>query len=273
MWKIMNYKKLLKLVLGGLLFVASVEAGNNGPEQLDRIEKPGVILTFDDRGNIPRWVDQIPLFEKYGVHATFCIERPDMLTPEQVEGLEELMDAGHEVASHGFRHVRGVDMVKENGVQYWVDHEVLSATEYLEMNDIEPTAFAYPNSSNNAEMDRAIQPYFRHVRTGTGIPRGKRLSDVDALFTPMDEIQNRFVLVGKGIDRADEAWLNYHLVPALKRVKANNEILMLYAHDITDYSERHYINPEILELFLQKINEMDLECYTMSELPSIYPRD
>lgn len=268
----MDYKRLLKLALIGLLLVSSARAVSNGPAPLDKIDKPGVILTFDDRANIPRWVKQIPLFEKYGVQATFCIERPDMLTADQVNGLKQLMAAGHEVSSHGFRHVRGVDMVKEHDVQYWLDHEVFPATKFLEQNGIEPTAFAYPNSSNNPEMDRSIEAYFRHVRTGTGIPQGKRLSDVDALFTPKDVIQNRFVLVGKGIDRADEAWLNYHLVPALKRVKAKDEILMLYAHDITDYSERHYIDPKILELFLQKIKEMDLECYTMSELPSIYPR-
>ncbi|WPJ96110.1 DUF2334 domain-containing protein [Coraliomargarita algicola] len=268
----MDLKRLFKVAAVGLLIASSAHALGNGPAPLAKIEKPGVILTFDDRANIPRWVEQIPLFEKYGVHVTFGIERADMLTAEQIEGLKQLMAAGHEISNHGFRHVRGKDMVAEHGLQYWLDHEVLPATKVLQSHGIEPGAFLYPNSSNSPEMDRTIQPYFRHVRTGTGIPKGKRLSDVDVLFTPMDAIQNRFVLVGKGIDRADEAWLNYHLVPALKRVKAKNEILMLYAHDITDYSDRHYINSEILELFLQKIQEMDLECYTMSELPSIYPR-
>jgi peptidoglycan/xylan/chitin deacetylase (PgdA/CDA1 family) len=256
-----------------LMIVCSRVIASNGPEPLETLEAPGVILTFDDRGNIPHWVKQIPLFAKYGAHVTFGIESPDKLTDEQVEGLKELMAAGHEVASHGFRHVLGHAMVKEHGLDYWLETEVLPANSAFESHGIEVKSFIYPNSSNNEKMDKAIKPYFRHVRSGAGIPAGQKMSDVDAFFTPIDEVAEHFLLRGKGIDRSDEAWLEDHLFPALERAKARNEVLMLYAHNISVYSKGHHIQPEILELVLQRIAELNLKCYTLGQLPSAYPRD
>lgn len=244
----------------------------NGPAPLEALDQPGVVLTFDDRGNIPRWVEQIPLFARYGVRATFCIERPDMLTADQIKGLRKLIDAGHEIACHGYRHVRGIKMVEEDGLGFWVEHEILSANEALRKAGIMVTSFAYPNSSNTAEMDAAIEPFFRHVRTGSGIPRGKTMAEADIFFTPLDEVATRFVLTGKGLDRATLQWLEQELFPALERAKARNEILTVYAHDINEHSERHHIRPEMVELILKRMNELGLKSYTLSELPSHYPR-
>ena len=74
-------------------------------------ERKGVlVLSFDDR-NFNDWVKAMPLFEKYGAHATFFVCGP--IDGEAVRVMKRLSEAGHSVGLHG---LRGGDRAAAGGV-------------------------------------------------------------------------------------------------------------------------------------------------------------
>lgn len=228
--------------------------------------KPGVVLTLDDIVNIENWVRYLPVFEKYGARVTFYVDRPDQLTPGQVEGLKALVAAGHEVGCHGWRHLKATEVVKEKGLEVFLQTEIEPAVEALRAVGIEPRTYAYPMSQNSAETDGVLKQLFVKLRTGGPVKAGERLAEKDVFFTPVDAVRERFCLVGKGLDGADEVMLAEQVFPALERAAKRGEVLTLYAHGIEEISKRHHIRPEILEQVLQKAAESGLVFYTMSSL-------
>lgn len=239
--------------------------------QGDALTKPGIALTFDDRRHISDWVKQLPLLARYQVRVTFFIERPDALTTVQKEQLMKLAVAGHEIASHGFRHVRAVSMSREKGGEVWIREEIAPAEAALNSIGIEVKSFAYPMSEDNDETNRLLQSRYRHARSGRGLPRGKTLAGQDVFFTPLASVAGRFCLIGKGLDGADEEWLDLHVFPALQRTRDRGELLVLYAHNIAEAFKGHHIKPQILEMILKRAQELELVFYTFADLPSRWP--
>jgi peptidoglycan/xylan/chitin deacetylase (PgdA/CDA1 family) len=232
--------------------------------------QPGVLLTFDDESNILHWVEQIPLLAKYDARVTFFVDAPDRLSENQIEGLRKLAQAGHEIGNHGFRHVRAPEVIEKSGLHSYLESEIAPAEAAFRSLGFSPVSFAYPFSQNDATSDGALQTLFRHARTGSGIPDGMTLEQCDVFFTPVEKVEGRFCLTGKGIDLLTRETLEDSLVPALERAKKRREILVLYAHNIVVEAPSHFVSPEALEGLLQKIKALELRTYRFSDLPSHY---
>lgn len=230
------------------------------------LAQPGVVLTFDDQHNIANWLKVLPLFEKYNAKATLFINNPQDLSSESTENLKKMSDAGFAIGVHGVHHVKTVDYIASNGIENFLNDEVLPAQEALENKGFITNAFAYPMSQNDEQSDSALRTCFSHARSGSSIPEGKVLADCDIFFTPVDQIPNRFTLVGKGCDGADQDFLRREIFPALQRAKDKNEILTLYSHNITENAKSHFIKPIILEEILKKAKELNLKFYTYDDL-------
>ena len=72
------------LCLGLILCSAlgwSAENEKNTP-----LTEPGIVLSFDDSGNLPLWAEQIELFQKYGARATFFVTKPAELSDTEAAG-------------------------------------------------------------------------------------------------------------------------------------------------------------------------------------------
>lgn len=238
------------------------------PAHEDALTSPGVALTFDD-AYVAEWAAAIPLFERYGAHATFFVSQFDKLTAEQIEGLRTLQAAGHAIGCHSLRHRKAVDYVNEHSVQQYLADEITPAVNLMLDAGLRPTAFAYPNSSNNAATDDALLRQFRHLRSGAYPKEGERIVEIDALFTPIGEVAARGCLYGCSMDRAGEPGredVPQQIREALERAKNKGELVVLYSHNIGAEPKNH-ITPQALEQVLRDTQELGLKFYTYDELP------
>ncbi len=231
---------------------------------------PGVVLTFDD-AFVQQWEAVLPLFAKYGAHATFFVSGPQKLSPAQVEGLHRLAAAGHAVGCHSWQHLPAADVLKTHTVDEYVALEVTPALAKLRELGFEPTCFGYPNSSRTPETDAALLRLFRHLRIG-GMPKdGKGLAASDEFFLKPDAVAQHGCLLGKGMDyTGDERYPERNLpdlVAALERAAAQGEVLVLYAHNIADHGPGHHLSPAVLEAVLAKAKDLGLAFHTYDDLP------
>ena len=72
-------------------------------------------LSFDDR-NFDAWERCLPLFAKYGAHATFFVCGPIDARAEAC--LKKLSAAGHSVGLHGQRHQRAPQLIAKLGERH-----------------------------------------------------------------------------------------------------------------------------------------------------------
>ncbi len=228
--------------------------------------KGGIVLTFDDR-NFSEWIATLPLFEKYGVKATFYIS--GAIDQSALDTALKLKEHGHAIGCHSIHHLSALKYSAEHSAQDYVEKEVQPQLEAFKAAGIMPSSFAYPMSSNNQATDKALLKIFRHIRTGAGIAVGKRIRDKDAFFVTTDKIPVHGCLYGKGIDYTpDKKDRTYEQIDdALARAANKKQIIVLYAHRIAAGGKGHYINPTALEHIFQSAKKLHLPFYTVDQLP------
>ncbi len=259
----MKYFFLMVAFLLVALLTLSAPATENKPLNA------GVLLTFDDT-HVSQWVQALPLLQQYEARATFFVTRFDKLSSEQRAGLKTIEAAGHEIGCHGLRHIKAADYTASKGIEEYLAKEITPALAAMAQADFVPTSFAYPSSNNNGTTDEALLKTFRHLRTGTGVKEGHRLAQMDVLFTPVDQMAQRGLLVGKGIDRIGYPGKEEQLAQlfeAMERAAAKGEILTLYAHGIAESGKHHHIKPDTLEKVLAHGKKLGLRFYTFSDMP------
>tara|TARA_E500000305_G_scaffold111956_2_gene130349 strand:- start:85418 stop:86215 length:798 start_codon:yes stop_codon:yes gene_type:complete len=252
-----------------LFLITSISQAAENPTTAAKSFRSGVVLTFDDR-YVDQWVQQIPLFKKYDAHATFFVDHFYLLKPAQIAGLKKLQDAGHAIGSHSVNHIKAVDYVRTKGMKAYLQNEIDPSVKRLTAAGFPPTAFAYPNSSRSEEIDTALLKTFRHLRGGTGLTAGQRMRDLKALFTPVDQIAGRGCLIGTGIDYAGtEKRPDYltEIKDAMDHAKQRGEIVVFYAHNISDKGPGHHLSPKALEEILAHAQQIGLPTLTYDDLP------
>lgn len=229
----------------------------------------GVVITFDDRF-IEQWVQQIPLFKRYGARVTFFVDHFHTLKPIQIEGLRKLKAAGHTIGCHGAKHRKAVDYVQKMGIENYLKAEINPAVKLMTSAGLTPTAFAYPSSSRNVEIDQALLKTFRHLRGGTGLSPNQRMRDLKTIFVPVDDIAKTGTLIGTGIDYAGTDKRPDYLVQikdAMDHAQKRGEIVIFYAHNISDNGPGHHLPPRALEDILAHAQHIGLPTLTYDELP------
>lgn len=251
------------------VLVAAESVSPETPLKKPDLSKGAVLFTFDDC-SVAEWVAVAPLFREYGAHATFFVAWPDRLKPEQIAGLKTLQNDGHAIGCHSLRHMKAVDMITAKGVDTYIGQDINPAKDLLRKAGFAPACFAYPSSQNNAESDAALLRIFRHLRTGTGLPEGKRLKDLDSIFVPAAEVEKRGCLTGTGIDAAgkgNRADYAQQVCEALDRAKARGEVVVFYAHCIAESAGGHHIQPAPLRAMLEHAKAIGLPAISYDELP------
>lgn len=229
------------------------------------LEKAGLVLTFDDR-NFDDWLAALPLFDQYGVKATFFISGP--IDEKALAACRQLIAHGHAIGSHSVHHLKAVEYVREHSVEDYLRQEIQPQLDAWRAAGISVTSFAFPSSSSDAATESALLKIFRHLRIGGPMAPGDRLSDRDPFFTPLAQVPTRGALPSKGIDYAPtrEDRTFEQLDAALTRAATRGEILTLYAHGIRHLGGKgHFITPHALEHLFLKAKELKLAFYTFDQ--------
>ena len=201
--------------------------------------KGALCLTFDDR-NFKDWERCLPLFEKYGAHATFFVY--GAIDEQAVSVMKRLSAAGHSVGLHGLKHQRAPKRVAAIGAEGYLREEIFPQLSACRENGINVRSFAYPMSDRTPETDALLLRHFDRLRTGTG---GK--GNFDGPF-PMSAAAGRGLLLGLCSTSPDDA--PEKIVSMMPEVAAKNGVLVAYAHGIERAGTKHDVH---------NIREADLE--------------
>ena len=258
----------LGLFLAASLCPHATGEGDTSAETAAAIDQPGVVLTFDDT-HVDEWVAAIPLFAKYDARATFFVTQFDTLSDQQIEGLRTLKRAGHAIGCHGLRHRKAAEYVREHGATKYLADEIEPALALMAAAGFVPTSFAYPMSNRSDDSDAALLQHFRHLRGGAFAAEGQRLVQLDALFTPLDDVATRGCLLGRSLDQAGEEGREHvidEVKEALQRAKERGECVVFYSYCIGS-QPRNHITPTALESLLACAHGLGVRFYTYDDLP------
>ena len=238
-------------------------------------ERKGVlVLSFDDR-NFNDWVKALPLFEKYGAHATFFVSGP--IDGEAVRVMKRLSEAGHSVGLHGLRHANADEALAKKGADLYYKEEIEPQREACRVAYIPIKSFAYPNCRRSDETDALFKRRgFAHVRGGhKGVapfdPKGEKqkglkpIHTVDRAFFPSSESPVRFrldtVIAGEAYHTDIE-----DILKCIRRCAERKEMFVLTSHGISPNAKGISMKTEWLERILATARECDVAVLGFDEL-------
>ena len=240
----------------------------------DTAKRGALVLSFDDR-NLADWEKAIPLFDKYGAHATFfCTGK---IEGDAARVLKKLRDHGHSIGLHGLNHQNADTAVAAKGVSCYWNAEIAPQLAGCRAAGIPITSFAYPNCLRTDETDELFSTNgFKHVRGGLkGVtpydPKGEKqeglkpVHTVDRAFLPAAELKTRFRL---DTAIAGEA---YHtdiedILKCVRRCAERNEAFVLTSHGIHPDAKHIHMKTEWLERILSTAKECGVPCLGFDEL-------
>ncbi|MFW9965062.1 MAG: polysaccharide deacetylase family protein, partial [Candidatus Sifarchaeia archaeon] len=222
---------------------------------------PGVAITFNGWA-IDEWYNIRGLLNYYGARVTFFVGNINDLNSSDFEKLRTLKNAGHEVATSGFRYVNAIDFVRNYSLQTYIDTEITPAIDLMSENDLFPTSYAYPFGSRNSTIDSELLKYFLRLRSTAYTSNTTRIVDLDQVYYKWE---NEALIRGVGIDSEYGNTIE-EIIEGLERAQQSNEVLVLYGHTPT-YDTPDYGTPvEKLISILEAAQMLNLELYRVSDL-------
>jgi peptidoglycan-N-acetylglucosamine deacetylase len=223
----------------------------------------GLCLSFDDR-SIAEWASLRPLFKKYNVRATFFITQFDSLSQIEVNLLKEFAKDGHEIGSHGAKHVLAETYIKENGYNQWLDEEVDASIEMMKNAGFDPRSFAYLTALNTGSQicyflnDSNVLVGLRLLTVRKTLPQWIK-------FTLSGTTREFFAL---GFDR--NSGLNDVMISgAMASAKRKKEVLFLYGHYPANTGDPYSFDIHPLENILREASANGLKFVTCSEVAGV----
>ena len=264
-------KRSKKFIEGGP--VTNLRIENCQPPEEEK--KTGLlVLSFDDR-NFNDWVKALPLFEKYGAHATFFVCGP--IDGEAVRVMKRLSEAGHSVGLHGLRHANADEAIAKKGADLYYKEEIEPQREACRVAYIPIKSFAYPNCRRSDETDVLFKRRgFAHVRGGhKGVapydPKGEKqeglkpIHTVDRAFFPSSESPVRFrldtVIAGEAYHTDIE-----DILKCIRRCAERKEAFVLTSHGISPNAKGINMKTEWLERILATARECGVAVLGFDEL-------
>ena len=147
----------------GLPFFTFADLAAGGPPT------SGVCLSFDDT-EVDEWFQLQPLLDKYGARVSFFVTRYAQFTAVQRDELHQLYEAGNSIEAHGVNHAYADEYIPANGLDAYVNDEVLPSIAILQADGFTPVAYAHPGGSHTPELDAALLPHIQLLRGISGAP-------------------------------------------------------------------------------------------------------
>lgn len=248
-----NFKLLFPIFF---LVFCSCEKYKN--EQFDSTKNAGIVITFDDNF-VYEWCLADSLLKKHNWKATFCISRINKCTTNEIQKLHDLQNAGHEIAGHGLNHLNSVEYISENGVESYLNDEIIPMIEFIDKESFIVNSFAYPFGSRNEVTDNTLMNYFKIIRGTTyGV---KNPSEHNCFFN------NSRLVFGIGIDSHYEHFSEQYILDLLIYAKNTGKILIVYGHKPTEnVINKYQVSISTLNLICNYIEENNMNYYTLSDL-------
>jgi hypothetical protein len=224
--------------------------------------QPGIVLTFDDNA-LEEWEAARPLFERYGVKATFYVSGIHKMNSGQIAKLRSLQQDGHEIACHGLNHISVTEFIDQGyTVEEYLVQEVLPAQRMLQDYGFSAKNFAYPHGHTVKGANELLWKYFNSVRFAAS-KDGQNITDVEETF--ISDFGKK-MLVGMGLDN----WENLTLAEiksALYRAEKKEEVVVFYGHIPSSSTTKPYhVNLNFLDSLFAIAQEMGLQYYTVQEV-------
>ena len=219
-------------------------------------------LTFDD-GVYKQWIPVLPLFAKYGAHATFFFS--GMVDPAILDAMKTIAAAGHSIGLHTVSHADAIPFIPERGVEAYLAEQILPQLEPCRAAGIRIESFAYPNNRHSEETDESLSPYFRHFRAGLPSRPAKGYwiaGQDDAYLDPENPPRS---LGGSGIGEFYATTVE-NLDAALERAAAENKLIVFFSHGISENAQHVHMKTAWLERMLKKANDLGMEIIGFDEL-------
>ncbi len=229
---------------------------------------PGIVLSFDD-AHVDAWYAAADVLEAHGAVATFFVTRFDYLDPEQVEELRELEARGHEIGCHGHRHQPSGQYARQNGVDAWIEDDVLPALDAMAAEGFEPVSFAFPYGEHTQETGDAALEHFRHIRGSHFVGPLPAVREQDRVFIPAEELPRRRFSCAFAIDErygigADK------LDAGLDRALEGGEVMAVYAHEpVAEPEEGLQVDLDLLEHLVSGAAERGMTFYRYRDFAAV----
>ncbi len=230
---------------------------------------PGLCLTFDDL-YVENWCSMRWLFDKMNVRVTFCVCHLHQATPEQIFGLHQLQDDGHEIAFHSRTHPKLIPYLEKHGLDHWVEHEIDAGIAEHREHGFPATSFAYPFHAHTEETLKATASRFKLIRaathrTVTEATLPDRVYKTPGADNAVDNIGSLDVM-----HRSFRGWAWQAKV--LDTVAEHQGVGVLVGHNIIPKSVKagqaesgFHSNPRHVRRLLNMASNRGLRFYTMSE--------
>ena len=240
--------------------------------------KRGVmLLSFDDR-NFDGWLAALPVFEKYGAHATFFVSGP--IDDPVVRKMKTLTAKGHAIGLHGLDHRNAPESIDQLGEEGYYAADIEVPKRKCDVAYVEVTSFAYPNCRFNDRSDALFfRKGFAHVRGGikglrpydpNGEKKGtlKPLVTDERMFFPASELPKRrrldTVLLGEAYNTDIADYL-----ACIRRAAERDEVLVLASHNIAPDARGINMKTEWLEALLAEAQKCGMKVISYNELPPL----
>ena len=241
-----------------------------------RGEPKGVlILSFDDR-NFSDWLAALPVFDKYGAHATFFVSGE--IDNATVRTMKKLRAHGHSVGLHGLHHANADLSIAESGVDGYYAYDIEKQRSTCRVSYVPIRSFAYPNCRRTDESDRLLYRHgFERVRGGVKgaapyDPKGEKQKDRkplvtnEAVYFPAKELPRRRLIDTVIMGEAYHTDIN-EICECLRRVAKNREVISITSHGIHPDAKHIHMKTEWLETLLKTAKDLDLDVLGFDELP------
>ena len=220
--EVKSFAGWLRFVAAGyVMFAAGIGAR---AAETPPLSHGALCLTFDDR-NFDAWEANLPLFRKYGAHATFFVCGPIDARAEAC--MRRLVDEGHSIGLHGFRHRKATECVKELGAEGYIKEEIEPQLAVCREKGLPVRSFAYPYSVRNPNVDALLFKRFARLRSGA-----KEAAPVPAAEAALRRVFNG--LCATSPDGAPE-----RIAAMMPGLAASNAVLVAYAHGIEAQGQKH----------------------------------
>jgi len=218
------------------------------------IEKSGIALTFDDY-SIDNWYQYLPLFDSFGVRATFYISQYHKLSTEQKNKMRKMQSHGHEIAFHTSNHYNMVNYLDNFQIRDLIEREIYEDLRKMNHEGFYPRTFAYPYGSHNDYLDKELCKIFKSVRALNGT------NNYAKSFT---RGLNNKVLYAIGIDNKRPRLDKIEFL--IEEAYHNSNCLILVGHNIEKPDAAFQVSLEKLKAILQKAKALNMRFYTVSEI-------
>ena len=250
-------KHYLLLILAITLFASSCSEDENHTLPIPTYPA-GVVITFDD-DYVNEWEMAHTVLKDYSWRATFCVSKVNQLSSEKINKLIELQDYGHEIAGHGLNHLNAISTSNPIGIDTYFNQEIAPMMTFMNNNTLFVNSFVYPYGARNTATDSKLFTTFK-VLCGTTY----------GSTTPSQQncyYNNSNLVFGLGIDNSYSHFSVPYFIQLLEYAKANNKILIFYAHKpVTTLTANYQTEMNTLIQICDFVKHNNMKFYKLSEL-------